>query len=499
MRAVRLSAVMVVLCALTAPARAYDFDIYAETIGQGYQLRAADDTLVNRRRLTQYLGLEVYNLGPRDVVGRPVDRNQFYISTSMRFEADLGDYPNYRELSGRSAEREFQPTRFDLLWAYLGGRNLFGFLDLKLGRQVFLDLYDFRALDGLDLDFKTPFYVGLEVWGGLNVTGQAPVDSPIYRVDGVALGGNPIGSLGQRQEDALEPTFGFALHSIGVRDLNVRISYLRTMSFTGDPRQPGENELGVIEEKLAVTARGRLLKGRLILWAGFRYDVLAGLVDQIHGGARVQLAGARHGINLEYVYDAPTFDGDSIWNVFAAEPFNDVRLSYDLAIGRWRGYARGFARLFANDKLTSSGHSLPTMLDAGVAYGGSLGAWLDVKRGYVRLDAYYEDGYGGIKAGVDASARVALYRDLQTGLVAEARLDYVHFKDDSRTIDHADSFGVQAGLRYSFVRGVMLHLLLEENVNRFYDSQLRLLAVLDVSWWLGPRGGGYTLQRPELF
>jgi hypothetical protein len=498
MRAVRLPAVML-LCTLTTPARAYDFDIFSETIGQGYQLRSADDTLVNRRRIDQYLGLEVYNMGPRDVMGRPLERNQLYISTYMRFDADLGDYPNYRELSGRSEQREFQPTHFDMLWAYLGGRNIGGFLDFKLGRQVFLDLYDFRALDGLSLDFKTPFHVGLEVWGGLNVTGDAPVDSPIYRVDGVALGGNPIGSLGQRQEDALQPTFGFALHSIGVRDLNVRISYLRTMSFTGDPRQPGENDAGVIEEKLAVTARGRLLKGRLILWAGFRYDALAGVVDQIHGGARVQLDGARHGINLEYVYDFPTFDGDSIWNVFASEAFNDVRLSYDIALGRWRGYARGFARFFQNDKLTQSQHSLPTKLDAGVAYGGSLGAWLDLKRGNVRLDAYYEDGYGGLRAGIDAAARVALWRDLQTGLVAEARLDYVHFQDDSRTIDHADSFGVQAGLRYSFVRGVMLHVLMEENVNRFYESQFRLLAVLDVSWWLGPRGGGYTLQRPELF
>jgi hypothetical protein len=501
---VRLLPITLLLCALPTTARAYDFDIYSETIGQGYQLRAADDTLVNRRRLTQYLGLEVYNLGPRDEVGRALDRNQFYLSTSMRFDAELGDFANYRELSGHSPQREFQATHFDLLWAYLGGRNLFGFIDMKLGRQVFLDPYEFRALDGLDLDFKTRFHVGLEVWGGLNVTGEAPVDSPIYRADGVALGGNFIGSLGQRQENALEPTFGFALHSIGVRDLTVRISYFRTMSLTGDPKQPGENDLGVNEEKLSVTARGRLLKGRLLLWAGFRYDALNGLVDQVHAGARLQLADARHGINLEYVYDAPTFDGDSIWNVFGSEAFNDIRLSYDLAIGRWRGYARAFARIFANDQLsqrspTGSIIYPPNSLDAGVAYGGSLGAWLDLKRGYVRLDAYYEDGYGGIKTGVDASGRVALYGNLQTGLVAEARLDFVHFQDDSRTIDHADSFGVQAGLRYSFLNGITVHVLLEENVNRFYDSQLRLLAVLDVAWWLGPRSTGYTLQRPGLF
>jgi hypothetical protein len=488
--------VIAVVCALAAPARAYDFDIFAETIGQGYQLRAADDTLVNRRRIDQYLGLEVYNLGPRDLVGRPLDKNQFYISAYMRFDADLGDYPNYKELSGRSGEAEFQPARLDLLWAYLGGRNVGGFLDFKLGRQISVNMFEFRALDGLDLDFKTPFYVALEAWGGLNVSGSAPIDSPIYRADGVALGGNPIGSLGQRQESALEPTFGFALHTIGLRDVDIRAEYLRTMSFTGDARQTGENDLGVIEEKVSLTARARLWRGRLIPWFGLRYDILNGQIDQIHAGLRLQLDGARHGISVEYLYDSPTFDGDSIWNVFATQPINDVRLSYDLQLGRVRAYVRGFTRIFQNE-VTNTNGTLPPSLD--LAWGGSVGARLDLRRGYVRIDTYYQDGYGGVTAGVDASGRVALVGDLQTGLVGEARLSYVHFADDSRTVDHADSFGAQAGLRYSFVKGMTLHVVVEENVNRFYDSQLRLLAILDLSFWLGPRGGGYPLQRPGIF
>jgi hypothetical protein len=483
---------------LAGTAHAYDFDIWAETIGQGYQLRAADATLVNRRRLTQYLGLEVYNLGPRDVVGRPLDRNQFYLSTSMRFEADLGDFVTYRELSGRSAQREFLPTQFDLMWAHFGGRNLFGFLDFKLGRQVFLDLFDYRAIDGLSLDFKTPFYVGLEVWGGLNVSGTAPVDSPIYRSDGVALGGNPLGTLGERQEDALQPTFGMALHTVGVRDLTARLSYVRTMSFTGEAQQPGENQLGVLEERVALTARARLAKGRLVPWLGLRYDALAGVLDQVHAGARVQ-PDARHGITAEYVYDLPTFDGDSIWNVFASEAFNDARLSYDVMLGRVRGYARGFVRLFANHKTNTLDQALPTQLDMGIAGGGTLGARVDFRRGFVRLDGYYEDGYGGTKTGADLGARIALYGDMQTGLVAEARVSYVYWRDDSRIINAAHSFGFQTGLRYSFTRGATLHLVVEENFNRFYDSQLRLLALLDVSWFLGPRGQGYTLQRPGLF
>jgi hypothetical protein len=317
--------------------------------------------------------------------------------------------------------------------------------------------------------------------------------------DGVALGGNPLGSLGQRQEDALQPTFGVAVHTTGLRDFTARISYLRTMSFTGEAQQPGEPSSGVVEEKLSASLRGRLFSGKLTPWAGFRYDVLNGRVDQIHAGFRLQLGGAAHGLNVEYVYDAPTFDGDSIWNVFASEPFNDVRLSYDLALGPVRAYLRGFARIFANEVTTTNQTPAPATLDNGVAGGASVGARLDVRRGYLRLDGYYEDGYGGLKAGVDLGLRFALYGDLYSGLVAEGRLSYVHFRDDSRTLDHADSFGLQTGLRYSFTRGLTVHLVIEENVNRFYDSQFRLLALLDVSFWLGKGGSGYLLQRPGLY
>ena len=54
-------------------------------------------------------------------------------------------------------------------------------------------------------------------------------------------------------------------------------------------------------------------------------------------------------LSAEYVLSAPTFDGDSIWNVFGSQAFNDVRLGWDAPIRRLRVYARAFARLFANE------------------------------------------------------------------------------------------------------------------------------------------------------
>jgi hypothetical protein len=320
------------------PARAYDFEISAQTIGQGYQLRAADDTLVNRRRLTQYLGLDVYNVGPRDLIGRPLDRNQFYLTVWMRFDAELGDYNSQKPLSGVTGLRELDASRLELLYAFIGGRNLFGFVDFQLGRQLLVDLFDYQSFDGLHVEVKTPVHLAVEAWGGLNVTGAAPFDSPVYRVDGVALGGNPFGSLPARQQEALEPTFGVAARTLGLRDVMARVSYLRTISFTGAQRQAGEPSSGVIDEKAALTARARLWQGRIVPWVGLRYNVLAGLVDEIQAGGRLTLG--RHALQAEYVYSAPTFDGDSIWNVFGSQAFNDVRLTYDLALGHLRGYAR---------------------------------------------------------------------------------------------------------------------------------------------------------------
>lgn len=484
----RLAIVALLLCAHDA--YAVDFELTAETIGQGYQLRSGNDTLVNQRRLTQYLGLSLFNLGPTDIYGNQTDRNQFYAEVSMRFDAEFGDYATLRELSGRTPQQELKADHLELLWAYVAGRNLAGFLDLKLGRQLIVDLFDFNSFDGLSLQANTPFNLAFETWGGLNVTGAAPFDSPVYRTDGVALGGNTIGSLWARQENAYEPTFGFAVKTIGLPWLQARLSYLRTVSMTGEP-QPGEPSSGVIDEKVMLTARGRLFHGVLVPWAGLRYNLLAGRIDEVQAGARVRISKI-HALQAEYVLSAPTFDGDSIWNVFASNAFNDVRLTYDVSLGRWRLYARGFTRLFAVDPTLGI---VPPEAGPNLDYGASIGARADWVRGWARVDGYYEDGYGGQKGGADLYGRIRVYGDWLTGLIFDGRLSYVWFRDDSRTIDQSHSFGLQAGARYTFWRGLTLHLVIEENVNRFYASQFRAYAMLDIAFLLGMRGGGIPHPR----
>jgi hypothetical protein len=123
-------------------------------------------------------------------------------------------------------------------------------------------------------------------------------------------------------------------------------------------------------------------------------------------------------------------------------------------------------------------------------YGGNLGSRLEVPGGYVRLDGYFEAGYGGLRVGVDAATRMQVYRDL---VAVEGRLTYVHFENDQRPIDSGDSFGFQVGARAALGRGILLHALLEDNFNRFYRSQVRFYLIFDFSFLLSPRGFAQTV------
>jgi hypothetical protein len=103
-------------------------------------------------------------------------------------------------------------------------------------------------------------------------------------------------------------------------------------------------------------------------------------------------------------------------------------------------------------------------------------------RGYMRADGYWEDGYGGRKVGVDASARLGIRRAFEV----EGRLTGYEWRPDatanvaSAPDNGGVSFGAQAGGRWQLGRGVKLHLLAEDNVGTFYKSQFRGLAVVEV-------------------
>lgn len=516
------------LTLLATAARAASVETDLSVTAQAYELRTADPgnaqaSLVDRRRVTTYLGLVISGLGQKDSDGLPALRNQFSVNLQLRFEADLGDFLCSigrtsigaalgclgQGRGGVSTSPELANYKPELLMAYVEGHSLGGWVDLRLGRQLQWELFDLRALDGLWVQARTPLYLAAEAFGGLSVSGALPIDSPVYVLDGTS---RKVG-LG-RKDDAsqtppLQPTVGFAVRSDGLRDLQLRLSYRRTFSLAGeapvagcDPAATGGTRLpcapavGTIEERLAFTVSGRLLGGRLLGYGGLRYDFENGRFDDGHAGLRGVLA-PRHSLVAEYRYSVPTWDGDSIFNVFSAEPYHEVRLSYDgrprgpadtlLRVGDLAVHGRAFARLFRTGTPAGAASQPGAESEAlAPSFGGSLGARLTRRLGTLRLEAYADGGYGGLRAGADLSGRLLLVRNT---LGLEGRAMYLYWADDQRESNRTHSVSLQAGVRYALVRGVLIHLLAEDNVDRFYTTQLRVMAMLDLSYYLGPGGG----------
>ena len=103
--------------------------------------------MLTRRRLTQYLDLNVYDIAPARFRGDDGSRNVIYFDASLRFETDFGGYMLGRP-TGPDDIGELKQSQIDVLYAFIGGRNVGGRLDFQLGRQFHFDLVDFYAFDG---------------------------------------------------------------------------------------------------------------------------------------------------------------------------------------------------------------------------------------------------------------------------------------------------------------------------------------------------------------
>ena len=155
--------------AVARPAAAYDFSVDLRTIGQGYQVRRfgadGNNELLSRRRLTQYMDLAVFDLAPTRWRGDDGDRNLLYFDASLRFDSDFGGYMLGRP-TGSDEIRELKQSQLDILYAFLGGRNVGGRVDFELGRQIHFDLVDFFAFDGGDAIVHVTRNFSVQAYGG---------------------------------------------------------------------------------------------------------------------------------------------------------------------------------------------------------------------------------------------------------------------------------------------------------------------------------------------
>lgn len=458
---------------VAAPAAGYDFEVSSRTEAYGYQLRRFDRdglVLLNRRRLTQYLGLRIFNLlEPGQLASSPSRPGRppalIYAAGLMRFFSDFGSFAQ----DETDADSELENDQFELLLGTIEGRNLWTYLDFSFGRQYDAELMDFFAYDGLRLRLNSPWKVFIETSFGAQVNRTVPFSAAVFETDGTS-GDGP-------DDEVLAPAYAVA---VGIDDpdlVDLRLAYRHVASRAEAPidadRQQMRTFWGTDQELLFAHAGLPLQLLGSRLGGAARYNLLTSRFDELRLEWDQHL-GRSHHMSFEVLRSRPHFDGDSIFNVFALEPFGELAGRYTVDL--WRGVlleARGGYRWFwqGQDTVDANGYSA-----------GLLVSWMHPR---ARADAelFLTDGYGGRNAGGDLGALWHSPRWVfERRITLDGRLSLVHFRDDRPDVDPLLTFGFQLGAQVRLLPELLLHLSLEDNINRIFDSALRLLAVLDMNF-----------------
>ncbi|MCC6999478.1 MAG: hypothetical protein IT370_33015 [Deltaproteobacteria bacterium] len=490
-RRARATCIALTLAALTAApgrARGYDFEVDSTVLGQGYQVRQVrlgGDRLLNRRRLLGSLRLGVWNLLARGAHGRGPTLS---FASNLRYGADFGDYLEQAALDA-TPELEAQQRQLDVMYAYLDGQGFWGRVDFRAGRQVTVDGLDWFAFDGLTVRVRTPALPLLvEASGGLEARAarEELIAAPAY--------GDVGGTSAERA--LLSPTIGAALELAGPRWAAARLSYRRTTSAGATGDEAVDRDLATLgldddqlvrAERLTLSGRAWLLGGRLQPYAGARFDALRRSVDQRYAGVSARVTAA-HTLRADYQNALPSWDGDSIFNVFTQYPYDDLRVAWDGVLAAcWRAELRGTARWFHHAGCDgAAGCDAPSFdIDLG---GGAALEW-SRRRGHLRGDGWYSAGGSGRSAGLDLSGawkvRWRLGRGVDAGggdsdVQLDGRLTLQAFEDALRAELEGVSFGAQVGVGWPIRPGLSAHIWVEDNISRFYDSALRVVGVLDL-------------------
>ncbi|MBN1771930.1 MAG: hypothetical protein JXB32_11745 [Deltaproteobacteria bacterium] len=326
-----LLAGLAVLCAAT-PASAARYRIDSRTGALAYPVIGRDGAVVLDERIVQTrLRLQVDDLleVPPDSPD-PAREPDVAIGASLRWFANPGLAGNATDPANLRFVPLAQDMALEILWAHVAATHLFGgWFDLRAGRVLHDGPLGWRSDDGAELRFGPFEWLGLTVAGGFE------------NVRGLRLSGSPFAPEGVERWSA---------EGEGAEryDGNVAPEHRPTLQAMLDGR------LGPVGWAAAYRRTWRSVEGRLaeellgwevdVGWgpiSGFtsaRVDLSAGLVADATAELSARLGGGRHRLEARYEYFRPTFDAESIFWVFAADPFHEATLRYGFPlVGALRG------------------------------------------------------------------------------------------------------------------------------------------------------------------
>ena len=517
----------IALAVSVAPAHAYEFWLRSQTIGQAYQLReyrlVGPDLFLGRRRYSQTLALRIWDVGDlsRDRRQARLPDRGLRISwqSYLRVDHDFGSYASGRITLG-SVRRDALDVIPELDETLIGLDLMYGYLELggiaddrvtlRVGRVLADDGWGTTAVDGVGARVELPQPIAISASAGVRVRASSPLGNSSYELDGTsgaacreyveaATPGTGSWKLIDRnrtitdsrfssdfeycpQRDVLQPTIGVAVATSRLRRFGAELGYRRTWSSTVGligrvdrldhpdrglyPNDFGQApDRGVNEERLHARVHAELTRGsvRIQPFTNMRFSLLHAAFDRVDGGVR--LVRGEHSLEPSVEYFLPTFDGDSIFNVFSIEPTTDVRLRYRHD-GRVRANASTWLRRYAH---ATGDSSVSGGVEAGIEHAFA-------RNWRTRADALWDDGYGGRRIG--SSGELGWHptstvwvrgRVIVLGVAPDDRPKYV----TSATV---------LSTTWRLGDAAALHAIFEADADEIHDTQLRMIAVLDLAF-----------------
>ncbi|MBW2735780.1 MAG: hypothetical protein JRH20_25620, partial [Deltaproteobacteria bacterium] len=382
----------------------------------------------------------------------------------LRFFTDFGSYAR-----GGGDVAELADNEFHLLLGSLEGRNIYGFLDFSLGRQYQMEGYDLFALDGLRLRVNLPYELFVEGSFGVQVNRAHPFAPAVFETDGTS---------GEGGDEPLSPVFSVAVGVDAPEIFQLRVAYRGVASYGEAPASNlsvAQELWGVDQEILVAQVAMRLPIVGTRISGGLRYNLLTALYDEL--GLQLSQGVGRHRFELEALRSRPHFDGDSIFNVFALEPYSELAARYAWRIldGLSVATRLGYRWFFTPEEVTSTAESLAWALSL---------AWRPSQRFFASSDFFWlESEDAGERLGGDIMGRWTSAPFIYgRRLTLEGRVSLARYVDHQRDLDAITTFGVQLGGTLRILPGMRLHLLVEDNINRLNSSVFRFLAMLDMEF-----------------